>query len=218
MGQTPSSRKPRTPRRISLPGSPPHHPASSFRETSPLLDDHPLLHHFLTVVFHKRAIRAVLGLPRIRHQDHVGKDERIGHENTIRPLLASTLASVSFWLVDATMDHYLFSGGSLWDAILFEVPTPELYMCTLGLLFFVGVGAVILFKSIKGRLSSRSMIRELESPRTIYPTSLDAFIGVIEVGRRPVSAWDSALPRLSLEPTAGPSLPQASLEREADSL
>jgi PAS domain S-box-containing protein len=106
------------------------------------------------------------------------------------PLIASTLAGLSFWLVDALMDRYFFHGGSLWDVMLLDVPTPELYMRTLGLLFFVGVGAMMTRISAKQR-QAESILRESEAKyRTLMKDAgngialLDVAGNVLEVNKR----------------------------------
>lgn len=106
------------------------------------------------------------------------------------PLLASTLAGLSFWLVDALMDRYFFYGGSLWDAIFFEVSTPELFMRILGLVFFVGVGALMSRISAKQR-EAESILRQSEVKyRTLMKDAgdgialLDGEGNLLEVNKR----------------------------------
>jgi PAS domain S-box-containing protein len=73
------------------------------------------------------------------------------------PLLISTMVGVLYWLMDATMDRYVFHGGSLWDSVLFDVPAMELYTRSLGLLFFVAAGALMTRISAKRRESEAAL-------------------------------------------------------------
>jgi PAS domain S-box-containing protein len=106
------------------------------------------------------------------------------------PLFTATLAGFSFLLVDAVMDHYFFYGGSLWDAIFLKVPTPKLAMRTLGLLFFVGVGALMTRIAAKQR-RAESILRESEAKyRTLVKDAgdgialLDVEGTLVEVNKR----------------------------------
>jgi PAS domain S-box-containing protein len=106
------------------------------------------------------------------------------------PLLASTLAGLSFWLVDAMMDYYVFYRGSLWDLLLLDIPPAELTMRILGLLFFVGVGALMTRIAAKEK-RAESILRESEAKyRTLMKDAgagivlLDVEGNLVEVNRR----------------------------------
>jgi hypothetical protein len=58
-------------------------------------------------------------------------------------IFLSILAGLSVGVIDTLMDYFIFSKGSFWDMLIFDVPTLGLYMRTIYLVGFILFGFAI---------------------------------------------------------------------------
>jgi len=81
---------------------------------------------------------------------------------------------LSFWVVEAALDSYLFDEGKFWDRLIYEVPKHEVYNRLVILAIFILFGIIFAITMVKRKKAENALRESEERFRILFEKAPDA--------------------------------------------